>query len=185
MKSYTYIQRLRAAIPLKGTSPSRTYPGVIAVRVIIACLILLIAAWTSSAIASRARRNNPLERAIDPSSEPAVSVLATKPASSGKPVRPQPPQVTESVLLTITPRGFDLTEITVAQGPFFLLVENRSGVPEMSLRINQAAGLLVKVADVGRELADWADLLDLPPGSYVLSETGHPGKVCSLTVKAN
>jgi hypothetical protein len=186
MNTSTHVSWLHRAIHHPGGNPSRAFPVTKASRGIIASLILLIAVWTVSAVASRAHRYNAVEEIRDAASEPAVSVLATKPATSRKPVRPQQgPTVTESVLLTITPRGFDITEITVAEGPFFLLVENRSGVPEMSLRVNQAAGLLVKAADVSREVVDWVELLDLTPGSYVLSESGHPGKVCNLTVKAN
>ena len=74
--------------------------------------------------------------------------------------------MTGSVLLTITPRGFDLKEITVPAVPFFLLVENRSGLGEMALSLRREAGSRVTSARVQREELDWAELLDLAPGSF-------------------
>ena len=183
MNSHKQIDWPNRAVKHRGKSPLRR--PIIAALTTICLLTLLIAVWTASAIASRAHRNAVPDRARV-ATEPAIGSLAPQPGASGKAAGPlQAPTLTESVLLTITPRGFEPTEITVVPGPFFLVVENRSGVPQMSLRVNQAGGFLVKSADVGEEMVDWADLFDLSPGSYVLSETGHPGKFCNLTVKAN
>jgi len=91
-------------------------------------------------------------------------------------------KLAESLLLTITPSGFDLKEITVPAVPFFLLVENRSGLGEMSVTLQRETGNIVKAARVQREELDWSELLDLTPGRYVISEASHPDQVCRLTV---
>ena len=50
------------------------------------------------------------------------------------------PKQTDSVLITITPRGFDVAQITSPAVPFFLLVENRSGLSSVSLQLDAVAG---------------------------------------------
>jgi hypothetical protein len=71
--------------------------------------------------------------------------------------------------------------------PFFLLVENRSGVGGVSLRVDRidtatGAPANVRARDVTREELDWADFFDLPPGNYLLSEVRHPDWQCRITV---
>jgi len=82
------------------------------------------------------------------------------------------------------PRGFDNKEVTIPAGPFFLLVENRSGLSEMALSLQHEGGSTIKTALVQREVLDWAELFDLPPGNYVISEASHPTEICRLTVAA-
>jgi hypothetical protein len=97
---------------------------------------------------------------------------------------PQKPQLTDSVLVTVTARGFDTPQITTPAKPFFLLVDNRSGLDEVALRLDQVGGPRLRSVDVPQEQLDWADLLDLAPGEYVLSEANHPDWSCRLTITA-
>jgi hypothetical protein len=125
------------------------------------------------------------------------------PARDSSPIKPamvaetpsQPPRVTQqapvkakltdSVLVTIFPGGFNRTQITSPAIPFFLLIENRSGLSEVSLRLDRVAGSRLRTAAVEREQPNWADLLDLSPGEYVLSEANHPDWICHITVTVN
>jgi len=95
---------------------------------------------------------------------------------------PAKPKLTDSVLITIFPGGFDTTEITSPAIPFFLLIENRSGLSDVSLRLDRLAGSRLRQVSVGREQPDWSDLLDLTPGSYVLSEANHSDWNCRITI---
>jgi hypothetical protein len=86
------------------------------------------------------------------------------------------------VLVTIFPGGFNTTQITSPAIPFFLLIENRSGLSEVSLRLDRLAGSRLRQVSMGREQPDWSDLLDLTPGDYVLSEANHADWTCHITV---
>jgi len=122
---------------------------------------------------------------------PALTGLATSPTTlernHSSPTRtsqqaPAKAKLTDSVLITITPGGFNTTQITSPAIPFFLLIENRSGLSDISLRLDRLAGNRLRTVTVGREQPDWADLLDLTPGSYVLSEANHADWICHITV---
>lgn len=133
-------------------------------------------------------RNRPL---YDNSRAPAPSSSAIKPATVAE-THSQPahvtqqvpikPKLTDSVLITIFPGGFNTTQITSPAIPFFLLIENCSGLSEVSLKLDRVAGNRLRQVAVGREQPDWSDLLDLTPGEYVLSEANHPDWICHITV---
>jgi hypothetical protein len=110
-----------------------------------------------------------------------LSEMHSRPARIS-PQAPTKPKLTDSVLITITPGGFNATEITSPPIPFFLLIENRSGLSELSLRLDRLAGNRLRQVSVGREQPDWSDLLDLTPGSYVLSEANHSDWNCRITI---
>ena len=148
--------------------------GMRSARPMIALVSVAVFVCTASSVATRWRAHSGSVTALAKPSSIRPAPELDKSISQGK--------LTESVLLTVTPRGFDLQEITVPAAPFFLLVENRSGLSEMSLSLQSDAGSLIKAARVQREELDWAELLDLSPGKYVLVEASHPEQVCRLTV---
>lgn len=88
-------------------------------------------------------------------------------------------------VLTIHPYGFDQSEITRPAGRFFLIVDDRSGLESTSLAIRaEASTNALREVSLSRERTDWDELLDLPPGRYVLAEANHSGWVCNLTITA-
>jgi hypothetical protein len=96
-----------------------------------------------------------------------------------------PPAVRiETELVTIRRHGFEPQEITRPADPFILAVENRSGLEEVTLRLDRAAGNRLKEVNIPRGKLNWRDAFDLPPGSYVLTEANHPDWVCSITITA-
>jgi hypothetical protein len=124
-------------------------------------------------------------RAPAPNSSPRESATVTETHSQSAHVTQQVPvkgKLTDSVLVTIFPGGFNTTQITSPAIPFFLLIENRSGLSEVSLRLDRVASSRLRTAAVQREQPDWADLMDLSPGDYVLSEANHPDWICHITV---
>lgn len=125
------------------------------------------------------------------SAEPAIRDSLDGPETSGNKYSPSArvtqqaatnAKLTDSVLITITPGGFDVGQITSPAVPFFLLVENRSGLDEVSLRLDRVAGPRLRQVTVAREQLDWSDLMDLSPGEYVLSEGNHPSWTCHITI---
>jgi hypothetical protein len=75
---------------------------------------------------------------------------------------------------TLRPNGFEPERITRPKGFFMLAVDNRSRVPDLVFQLsdvngNQRAGKQLR----GRELR-WRQLVDLPPGDYVLAVASHP-----------
>lgn len=85
-------------------------------------------------------------------------------------------------LLTITRRGFEPTEMSRADGHFFLAIQNRSGIGELNLKLIREAGDSLHEAHLVRGADDWCDVVNLPPGTYLIIEADHPKWVCHLTI---
>src|SRR5712692_10393847 len=86
--------------------------------------------------------NRPLDynlRAPAPGSSPIKPATVAENHSQPTRVTQQVPikaRLTDSVLVTITPGGFNTAQITSPAIPFFLLIENRSGLSEVSLHLD-------------------------------------------------
>ena len=91
-------------------------------------------------------------------------------------------QRVEGEVVSLTPHGFEPKEITRPHKQFALIVENRSGLASVDFRLDREQGNNVRQAHATREQSKWSDVLDLPPGQYVLSEAAHPAWVCRITV---
>ena len=90
---------------------------------------------------------------------------------------------TEMELVKLTAKGFEPAEITRPAGKFLLGVTNRTGLPELSLRLIHESRRSVDGKRLGREIS-WRRVLDLPPGRYALREASHPDWVCRITINA-
>lgn len=88
----------------------------------------------------------------------------------------------ETELITVRPFGFEPAEITRKQGRFLLAVDNRSGLEEVTLRLDRVTGNRLRDVNVPRRKLDWREFMDLPPGRYVLSEAAHPEWTCTVTI---
>ncbi len=104
-----------------------------------------------------------------------------KPATAKTTNQPQLRPIGRS-LVTIRPFGFEPAEITRPAGPFFLEVQNRSGLPEVVLQLDREAGNRIIRENVPRKKLDWLTITDLPPGRYLLTEEQHPAWVCHITI---
>ena len=90
----------------------------------------------------------------------------------------------EAELIALGPNGFEPKEVRRAPGkPFLLMVENRSGSPVVSLALNSSAKLPLLNTSLPREKRLWSDVLNLPPGIYILKEVDHPDWICTITVE--
>lgn len=88
----------------------------------------------------------------------------------------------KSELVTVTTRGFEPREITRPAGSFLLMFEDRSGLRALTLELKTQDSRRVKEIRLSRENPDWAEVINLPAGRYVITEPSHPRWTCSLTV---
>ena len=99
-----------------------------------------------------------------------------------KPLQSKPNEKIEGEIVTIRPVGFDPPEIIRAGGRFTLLVDNRSGLEGVTLRLDQEGGPRLHDVEVPREKLDWVQGVDLAPGQYLLTEANNPSWVCRITI---
>lgn len=88
----------------------------------------------------------------------------------------------ETELITVGPDGFEPSEFTRPKGRVYLVVDNMTDLPALDLRLAREAGNSLHEVRVPRGQADWTELLDLTPGTYVLRETTHPDWTCRLVI---
>jgi hypothetical protein len=89
--------------------------------------------------------------------------------------------------ITIRPEGFEPAEIFRPAGRFLLAVNDRSGARDLVLTLARDNGQRLhrtRMRDTPRK-HQWRQIVNLPPGRYVLSEANHPEWVCRITLTAN
>lgn len=112
-------------------------------------------------------------RRVDPPSE-FTGKLIEQPIGQSSQVRVEQ--------LTLWATGFMPTEITRPSGPIALIVVNNTRVRELSLQLSvENAGRLREV-HLPSGKREWRELLDLPPGRYVVTEANHSDWVCLLNI---
>ena len=89
----------------------------------------------------------------------------------------------EAEVITILPTGFNPSEITRPHGRFLILIDNRSGSEEITLRLDQRAGHRLRELRRTKEEPIARQIEDLPPGEYLLTEANNPEWVCRITIK--
>lgn len=110
------------------------------------------------------------------------------PASAPAQDDPQPGRRVRSQIevevVTITPRGIEPAEITRPAGRFLLVVDNRSDLEGVTLRLDRETGARMHEVPMAREKWDWNQVVDLQPGSYLLTEADHQDWLCRITITA-
>jgi hypothetical protein len=90
----------------------------------------------------------------------------------------------EAEVITVRPTGFEPKEVTRSAGRVLLVIDNRSGLKELQLRLDRLGGQRIHDVAVSREKLDWRGSVDLQPGTYVLTEPNEPTWSCQITVTA-
>ena len=90
----------------------------------------------------------------------------------------------EAELITVTSHGFEPREISRPKGSILLMIQNRSGLPDVAIQLNREAGPNLRALQLPREQPNWDDVIDLEPGTYVLTEADHPDWLCRITITA-
>ncbi len=135
--------------------------------------LALAATATFSTVALVSNRTPSPHIAEDVDESVAYSALDT---SSSKPR-------IETEVITLLPTGFNPSEITRPHKRFLVVVDNQSGLEEITLRLDRVAGRRVREVRRRREEMLWRQVEDLPPGEYLLNEANHPDWTCRITIK--
>ncbi|HEX7330845.1 MAG TPA: hypothetical protein VF290_05050 [Pyrinomonadaceae bacterium] len=88
----------------------------------------------------------------------------------------------ETELITLQPSGFEPNEIRRPQGAFILGVDNRAGVESLELQFRRVDGQRLNALQAPKRKVSWREVVDLPPGEYVLSVAHHPEWTCNVTI---
>ena len=112
----------------------------------------------------------------------AVLVVFALFASSAQ--QPEKQVRVETELITLQPWGFEPNEISRPQGAFILGVDNRAGVESIELQFMRADGQRLNALQTPKRKVSWREVVDLPPGEYLLSVANHPEWTCNVTIQA-
>lgn len=110
---------------------------------------------------------------------------ASTPAKIPEPIAVQsksPATRIQSHVITLRPGGFDPPEVIWQKGQFFLMINNRSNVNEITLLLERQSGGRVKEIKSRMRKERSAGVFDLPPGDYLLTEANHPQWICRIKI---
>jgi hypothetical protein len=113
-------------------------------------------------------------------SRPAPAA-ATLPAPQGNSAQEEP----EAEVVALLPTGFEPRQITRPRGRFLLVVKNRTGLEQVEWRLDREAGGRLREVRLSEGKLGSSQYEDLPPGTYVLTEAGHPDWECRVTITPN
>lgn len=102
------------------------------------------------------------------------------PSSSTTPDKP--PVRVEAERLVVRRHGFEPAEITRPHGRFLIALDNRSGTDDLDLQLAAEHGSESRRVSLSVGKTRWREILNLPPGSYLLTEAGHPQWQCRITI---
>ena len=89
---------------------------------------------------------------------------------------------THGLVIAIRPSGFSPDQIEVTQGRYIVIVQNRSGIRDLTFRLERENG--DRLHEVRPQELRWKKTFDLSPGRYLLSVVARPSWRCVLTVTA-
>jgi hypothetical protein len=167
LKTMLQSLRLTSRNRLRATAP-------ILPIVLLCCAALLLASWDYGNLeAANSRAFVPISAPTPPA--PKSSIVPAMPAGDR----------VEGEVVTIRSSGFDPKQISRPAERFTLLVDNRSGLAVVNLRLDRVGGSRLHEVLVPREKLDWVKGLDLTPGDYLLTEASRPDWICRITIRAN
>jgi hypothetical protein len=88
----------------------------------------------------------------------------------------------EVELITLRPAQFEPAEITRPKGAFVLFIDDRSGRENSSLALQRINGGQLRAISLQRKNAEWNDVVDLTPGTYILQDTANSELRCQITI---
>lgn len=156
-------------------SPRRNHlVMLIGIVISVCCTGLALGVWARNRVAST----------VIPLPPTATRKVQSSSISSFPPSGSSIPRMDVEVI-TVRPAGFERTQITRPTGLFGIAVENRSGLADIVLRLDQEGGSRLRQAQLSSKRLNWKDVLDLLPGRYVLTEASNPTWVCRITITEN
>ncbi|HKR59901.1 MAG TPA: hypothetical protein VJS64_09195 [Pyrinomonadaceae bacterium] len=149
-------------------------------------LALFMTATASAAFALGATDANS-ERPSAPSTDTVKSLSAEESDSTPFVTTPSAEDQNDNsvALLIIRPSGFEPKELTIPAGKTLVVVRNRTGLDQLSIRLERGGGTRLIDVRLPRYKREWKQVIQLPPDTYVVTETNHPDWECRITVTAN
>lgn len=111
-----------------------------------------------------------------------VPILAYGALGSRSSRNSQAPARLEVELITVRPAGCEPNELIRPKGSFVLMIDDRSGKENLSLVLQRKSGEQFRTVNLNRRKSEWHEVLDLPPGSYVLQDTNESERRCRITI---
>lgn len=90
----------------------------------------------------------------------------------------------EVEVIALRTGGFAPAQITRPRGPFLLVIDNRSGVEVSAFEIRHEDGSLRHSMRARGHKISWQQMLNLPPGRYLLQPPAYPSISCRLIITA-
>jgi len=138
------------------------------------CLLLISGLVALRAHTARSPAEPRLSLAIRPANA-TLSPEAISPEQSGS------GQELLGLVIAIRPNGFSPSEFEITDGRYVVLVQNRSGLRELTFQLDREGG--ERLHQVRAQRSKWSKEFDLHPGTYVLSVVDHPEWQCLIKVK--
>lgn len=114
---------------------------------------------------------------------PSAPTAATKSGTASPSQNDSAKDRLEGEIVSAQPNGFEPNQITRPAGEFLLMVDNRTGLDQLQVRLERVVGK-ERLDDIGltKRAYSWNTVLKLPPGEYILTEASHPEWVCRITL---
>lgn len=86
------------------------------------------------------------------------------------------------VLLALRPEGFETREMQLDSGDYVFIVGNRTGLRDVSVRLDREGRGRIAAATVGGKQKDWKQRMKLTTGAYLLTVNDNPNWTCRILV---
>jgi hypothetical protein len=85
-------------------------------------------------------------------------------------------------LLALLPEGFDTKEMQLAAGDYVFIIGNRTGLREISVRLDREGLGRVGAATLGGRQRNWKQRMRLTTGTYIVTANDNPDWTCRIIV---
>jgi hypothetical protein len=86
------------------------------------------------------------------------------------------------LLLALLPEGFDTKEMQLAAGDYVFIIGNRTGLREISVRLDREGLGRVGAATLGGRQRNWKQRMRLTTGTYTVTANDNPDWTCRIIV---
>lgn len=147
---------------------------------IMACALLFSTAIVFTAVGFGSSKSDPIQIATSNSIHPAASVAVVFQGNSST-------TRLDAERVTVRSTGIEPAEINRPAGRFLLAVNDRTGSDGLTLTLARDTGQQLhttRMRDNPRK-HQWRQVMNLPPGRYLLREASHPEWTCRITLTSN
>jgi len=88
----------------------------------------------------------------------------------------------EAESITVRDQGFEPASLSRPPGRFLIAVDNRSHSANLELQILQVGSNARYSKQMRGKQLRWREVIELPVGEFILTETNHPAWRCQITI---